>query len=491
MALFNLYKDIKARTDGEIYIGVVGPVRSGKSTFIKRFMEKMILPNFEDENEKIRAVDEMPQSAGGKTIMTAEPKFIPSDAVEVRLSEDTVAKFRLIDCVGFMVEGAAGHIEGDTERSVKTPWFDYEIPFSEAAELGTRKVIKDHSTIGIIITSDGSFGELERNAYEAAEEKAVNELKAIGKPFVIILNTVKPYSEEAHARAEEMQNKYGVRVLPVSCEQLRKEDITNILEAILFEFPVSEMKFYMPGWIDMLSRENPIKSGIIGYVKEFIKKIGRMKDFRNQLYDSTEDSFVNKVRIDKICLEVGTADIYIETDESYYYQTISNLLDADIKDEYSMIRNMKELALMKKEYLKLTNAYQEVLSRGYGVVTPTEADIVLEKPELIKHGNRFGVKVKANAPSIHMIAANIETEIAPIVGTEEQANDLINYISSGADEKENIKEALIFGKSIGDMVSDGISSKIDKMTDECRIKLQETIQKIVNESSKGIVFIII
>lgn len=489
---YNIYKDIQQRTGGEIYIGVVGPVRTGKSTFIKRFMDMLVIPKIEDVHSRERAVDELPQSAAGRTIMTTEPKFIPKEAAVIGLDDETKVKVRLIDCVGYMVEGAQGHIEDDEERMVKTPWFTYEIPFTQAAELGTKKVINDHSTIGIVVTSDGSFGELDRRAYEQPEEKTISELKAIGKPFVVVLNTIKPYSEDAKNLAAAMEEKYGVSVIPINCEQLRAEDISRIMESVLLVFPVSEVSFYMPKWADMLSSSHPVKQELGQTVGQLFAKMNIMKDLRKLDLEEGESDLVKKCRIEKISLEDGSVSIRFDLNDRYYYDIISDIMGMKVGGEYELIKNMKELAAKRDEFDRFADAYSEVRSKGYGVVTPRREEIMLEEPELIKHGAKYGVKIKASAPSVNMISAVIETEIAPIVGTQQQAEDLIGYIKAGAaSDDESIKDALIFGKSIGALVEEGIDGKIAHMTDECQMKLQETLQKIINESSAGVVFVII
>lgn len=489
--IYDVYNDIKARTGGDIYIGVVGPVRTGKSTFIKRFMDLLVIPNITDVHNKERAIDELPQSAAGKTIMTTEPKFIPKEAAQIQLGDDTMVNIRLIDCVGYMVEGASGHIENEQERLVKTPWFDYEIPFTQAAEIGTRKVINDHSTIGIVITTDGSFGELPRDSYLQAEEKTIAELKKLKKPFIVLLNTNRPYSESTQVLAAEIANKYNVTVMPVNCEQLKKDDINHIMTNILSVFPVSEVDFFMPKWAEMLPDDHWLKEDLIASVKELLKRISLIRDARPELM-TTESKYVNRFKIDKIEMESGKVKVFVEFDDKYYYNILSDLIGVPIEDEYQLISTIRELANIKGEYEKVSGACYEVRSKGYGVVMPTQDEITVEEPEIMKHGNKYGVKIKATAPSIHMIKANIETEIAPIVGSEEQANDLINYIKRNASENPaGIWETNIYGKSIQQLVQDGITTKINKMTDESQMKLQETMQKIVNDSNGGIICIII
>ena len=487
---YDMYQDISQRTNGEIYIGVIGSVRSGKSTFIKRFMELMVLPFMEDTHEKERAMDELPQSAQGNTIMTTEPKFVPKEAAEIRLSADAKVKVRLIDCVGYMAEGANGHMENGVERMVKTPWFDYEIPFTKAAEIGTRKVIKDHATIGIVMTSDGSFTDISRENYEKAEEKTVAELKSIGKPFVIILNSQRPYSEETGKLVKEMEEKYHVTVMALNCEQLHKDDINHILKGILFEFPIAKISFYTPRWVEMLKPENRIKANIIQNAKKILDDLSIIKDAYN--YESApEEDYISEIKMESMNLQNGNVTLKVILDEKYYYENISELTGVEVSSEYQLISLLQELSEKKKEFEKVADAISSVKQKGYGVVTPELTDITMEEPVLIRHGNKFGVKMKAVSPSIHMIKANIETEIAPIVGSEEQANDLINYLKEGQQKEEGVWNTNIFGKSGGELMEDGIHSKIAMMDDESQMKLQESMQKIVNDTNGGLVCIII
>ncbi len=487
---FDLYNDISKRTGGEIYIGVVGPVRTGKSTFIKRFMDILVLPRIEDEHEKMRTRDELPQSSGGKTITTTEPKFIPKDAAQIEICEGVNVKVRLIDCVGYMVEGAAGHMEEDTERMVKTPWFQEEIPFTQAAEIGTRKVIQDHSTIGIVITTDGSFGELPGNVYRDAEEQTIMELKHIGKPFVVLLNTTKPFSEEVKNEVREMENRYDVKVLPVNIDQLKREDITEILEQVMYEFPISVLEFYAPKWMDIMSVNNPMKQNIMEKLREIMIKVRTVRDLLEQEI-ALESEYVKRCKLDHVNIADGTAAYQIEADNRYYYDLLSSITGEQITGEYQLMQLLQTLAEMKKEYNKVLNALDSVRQKGYGVVTPDRKEITLEDPTLIRHGGKFGVKIKAQSPSIHMIKANIETEIAPIVGTQQQAQDLIRYISDAETTKDGIWETNIFGKTVEQLVNDGITSKISMIGEESQVKLQDTMQKIVNDSSGGMVCIII
>ena len=487
---FNLYKDISQRTGGEIYIGVVGPVRTGKSTFIKRFMDIMVIPKIENEHDRTRAMDELPQSSGGKTITTTEPKFIPKEAVEIAINDGAKVKVRLIDCVGYMVEGATGHMEEDMERMVKTPWFTEEIPFTQAAQIGTRKVIQDHSTIGIVVTTDGSFGELPRDAYRNAEEQTITELKRLGKPFVVLVNTSKPYSEEAKNTATELEKKYNIKAIPINVDQLKKEDIVNILEQVMYEFPLTVVEFYTPKWMDIMSVSNPMKQELIDKLREIMNHVESVRDLLGQ--DLALDSdYVRKCKFDHINIADGTAAFQLEADNRYYYEMLSSMTGENITGEYQLMQILMSLAEMKREYSKVLSALESVRQKGYGVVTPDREEITLDTPTVIKHGNKYGVKIKAQSPSIHMIKANIETEIAPIVGTQQQAQDLIRYISDAETSKEGIWETNIFGKTIEQLVHDGITGKIAMIGEESQIKLQDTMQKIVNDSNGGMVCIII
>lgn len=486
---YDLYKDIQERCQGEIYIGVLGPVRTGKSTFIKRFMEELVLPFMEDENERTRAVDELPQSAGGRTITTTEPKFIPSDAARVMLDGDIEVSVRLIDCVGYMVEGAAGHMEEGEERMVKTPWFDVEIPFTQAAEMGTDKVMNDHSTIGLVVTTDGSIGDLSRSNYLDAEEKTIVAMKKTGKPFLVLVNSKKPYSDDAKKVAADISEKYGVAAMTVNCEQLKKNDIDDILEQILYEFPISSVEFYMPKWVELLPSDNRMKVDIMEKIMDMMKSYDSVRDvIKNPI--SINSEYIKRCKSDGINLYDGTIKVQLDVDEKYYYEMLTEMVGEKIPDEYSLIQKLKEFAEMKQEYTKVLSAVNMVRMKGYGVVTPEKEEITLDKPEVIRHGNKYGVKIKATSPSIHMIRANIETEIAPIVGTKEQADDLIAYIEQ-ADESESIWDTNIFGKTVEQLVNDGITSKVSAIGEESQMKLQDSMQKIVNDINGGMVCIII
>lgn len=490
MNAFQLYKDIQARTKGEIYIGVVGPVRTGKSTLIKRFMDVLVLPHMEDEHERAQTRDELPQSASGRTIMTTEPKFVPKEAAEISLSEETNVRVRLIDCVGYMVEGAAGHIEGGQERQVKTPWFDYEIPFTKAAEIGTRKVIREHATIGLVVTTDGSIGEISRENYREAEERTVRELQEIGKPFVVLINSRRPLGEEAGRLARELEETYGVRALPVNCQQLKEEDICRILEAVLYEFPVSEVQFFIPKWVEMLPRDHRIKQDLTEHVKKILEGLEEIKDAVAGI-PAPESEYIEDLRVGHIAMDTGCVRIQVEIGDRFYYETLSELTGLPIAGQYELIEAMKNLAALKEEYEEVKDAFTSVKMKGYGVVSPRREEIRLEDPVIIRQGNKYGVRIHSEAPSIHLIRANIETEIAPIVGNEQQAQDLADYIKEKKKSEGGIWETNIFGKSVEELVMDGMRNKISMIGDASQEKLQDTMQKIVNDSNGGLVCIII
>jgi stage IV sporulation protein A len=490
---FDLYKDIQGRTDGEIYIGVVGPVRTGKSTFIKRFMDLFVLPNIADEHVKQRAMDELPQSAAGKTIMTTEPKFIPQDAAQITLADESQIRVRLIDCVGFMVDGASGPLEGDENRMVKTPWYSDEIPFVDAARIGTEKVIKDHATIGVVVTTDGSIGELARENYQNAEKTTITKLQEIGKPFVIVLNTLHPYSAQTVQLQEGMEEQYRARVLPMNCQQMRREDVLAVLKAILYEFPVTQIDYRIPDWTQMLPLSHPVKAAIVESAKKSFERVDRVRDVEEVFAGMTpeEEDIFSEIQLQNIDPATGAVTVRMEVKESCYFAYIREMTGATIEGEHQLIEMIRSLSAMKQEYERVKDAMESVEQKGYGVVMPSLSDIRMEDPVVISHGGKYGIKMRAISPSIHMIKADIETEIAPIVGSEEQANDLIAYIKAADERGEGIWTTNIFGKTVGDLMEDGIRSKIMQMDDECQLKLQDTMQKIVNDSNGGMICIII
>lgn len=491
---YNLYKDIQERTNGEIYIGIVGPVRTGKSTFIKKFADLCIIPNMSDTNVRERTIDELPQSAQGRTIMTTEPKFVPQEAAVIQLDDSSTVKVRMVDCVGFEVEGASGYLENGEERMIKTPWFDRDVSFQEAARTGTQKVIREHSTIAVLVTTDGSVGDIPRENYISAEEETVQELKQAGKPFVIILNSLTPFDNKTIKLKTELEEKYNACVISVNCTNMQRDEALEILEKILFEFPVSKIDFRIPKWIQMLSEDNKVKHQLIFSARTILDKVVSMRDVKkelSQLKIEDEAQVIKEISLKELNLNNGTVFINFEVNEARYFEYISDMAGVTIEGEYQMIDLIRQLTQMKGEYEKIKDAFESVQQKGYGVVMPGLADIKMEDPVVISHGNKYGVKMNAVSPSIHMIRANIETEIAPIVGSREQAEDLITYIKDSEKQTEGIWTTNIFGKSIGELMEDGIKSKIMQMDDECQLKLQETMQKIVNDANGGMICIII
>ena len=486
---FNVYKDIEKRTNGEIYIGVVGPVRTGKSTFIKNFMDVAIVPNIEDDNEVKRTMDELPQSSSGKTIMTTEPKFIPNNAVAIKIGGKADVKVRLIDCVGFMVDGATGHMEDDKERMVKTPWFDYDIPFSKAAEIGTEKVISEHSTIGVVITCDGSFTDIEPEAYNRALDKTVKELMSINKPFIILVNSLDPTSNECQALTAEIAAKYNVSTLAINCLRLNEMDVNNILENILFEFPITEIVYNVPKWLEIMDFENELMKYIVNFSKDVLSKIIKIKDIK-KLKLQPDGEYIKGAQMASVELSNGKLVFNYDIDEKYYYDMLTNMTGTKIENQLQLIKMVREMASQRSNYIKVNEAISKVRNTGYGIVTPDKEEIVLENPELIRSGNKYGVKIKATAPSIHFVIANILTEISPIIGSEEQAKDLIDFINNKESE-DNIWETNIFGKSIGQIVDEGIMTKINNLTEETQSRMQGTIEKITNDQSRGVICIVL
>ncbi|MCL2840120.1 MAG: stage IV sporulation protein A [Defluviitaleaceae bacterium] len=492
MDYHNLYKDISERTGGDIYIGVVGPVRTGKSTFIKRFMDLLVIPNIENNYSKERAKDELPQSAAGKTNMTTEPKFVPNEAIEIHMDDVASFKVRMIDCVGYLVPGASGHLDGDMPRMVSTPWAEDKMPFAEAAEMGTRKVITDHSTIGIVITTDGSIAEIPREDYIEAEERVVRELKAINKPFVMLLNTQTPFSPDTDRLREELAERHSAPVIAINCAQLKIEDIHAVIEKVLYEFPVQEIRLNYPKWIETLPIDHWLKQSFIGAVKQMVSGVGKLREMRNHMNILEENEYVKKAFLEKIALGEGTAHIELSVDETLFYQILSETTGMDIAGEYQLISTIKILAEAKKEYDKIKYALEEVHRKGYGIVTPATDEMKLDPPVLVKHGAKYGVKIRASAPSIHLIRADIETEVSPLVGSEKQSEDLITYINQEmSEDPSKIWDLNMFGKSMHEMVRDGLQNKLFRMPEDAQMKFQDTLQRIINEGSGGLICIIL
>ena len=492
MTDIKLYSDIAKRTNGDIYIGVVGPVRTGKSTFIRRFMENVVLPSITDENELSRAKDEMPQSAAGKTVMTTEPKFVPEKAAQIIFGENATANVKMVDCVGFIVDEANGQYEEGNPRMVNTPWSDASIPFGEAAELGTRKVINDHSTIGVLVTTDGTIGEIERNAYIQAEQKAVNELKKSGKPFVIVLNSKTPDSKESENMALELEEKYNVPVALVNLLELNKDDVEGILEMLLYEFPIQEITVKLPDWVYAISEEHKIRKSINDTVLLCAQTIKKAGDVSNGFKAVSECEYVSGVNVKSIDLGKGRAEICIELREGLFYETLGELTNMEIGNEEQLISRMLELSEAKKEYDKVSQALKDVEEKGYGIVTPNLEDLRLEDPEITKQQGSYGVKLKASAPSIHMIKATIQTELNPIVGTEQQSEELIKFLLRGFEEDPaKLWESNMFGTSLYELVNEGLNSKLAQIPPEARLKFGDTLQKLINEGSGGLICIIL
>ncbi|MDI3540726.1 Stage IV sporulation protein A [Koleobacter methoxysyntrophicus] len=492
MERFDLLKDIAERTNGDIYIGVVGPVRSGKSTFIKKFMEKIVLPHIENVHDKNRTKDELPQSGAGKTITTAEPKFIPNEAVELKIKDNIKFRVRIVDCVGYTVKGALGYEDENGPRMVSTPWFDKPIPFQEAAELGTRKVISDHSTIGLVVTTDGSITEIPRESYKEPEERIIAELKELDKPFIVILNTTMPREEKTKELKQEMEQKYQVPVIPADCSDLDQDDIYTILQEVLYEFFVKEININMPKWINALEEDYWLKKSFLNAVKEISNTINKLRDIEKAVMAFNEYDFVDKAVLEEMDLGTGVANIKIEPKEGLFYKILSETSGFEITGDDQLIRLMKELSIAKREYDKIAGALEKVKDTGYGIVPPFLEEMVLEEPEIIRHGSKFGVKLKASAPSIHMIKADIQTEVSPIVGTEKQSEELVNYLLNEFEsDPKKIWESNIFGKSLHDLVREGIQNKLNHMPETAQMKLQETLQRIINEGSGGLICIIL
>jgi stage IV sporulation protein A len=488
----NIYQNIVERTNGDIYIGIVGPVRTGKSTFIKRFMELMVLPNIDNNYRKERAKDELPQSGNGRTITTTEPKFVPNEAVVINMNDNVQMRIRLIDCVGYLVKGALGYVEGEKQRMVMTPWTDKAVPFEQAAEYGTHKVIEDHSTIGLIVTTDGTITEIPRENYIEAEERVVKELNEINKPFIIILNSTRPQDKETENLASVLQEKYQSPVIAMDVKNMTVDDVNNIIESLLYEFPIKEIKMNLPNWIEGLDDDHWIKTGIINAIKTSLPSLNKLKDIKLFTTQFNGLEYVKDIETKKIDMGTGTADVKIDTYSDVYYKVLSEVSGFTIEDDSKLISLLKELSKAKKEYDKVSDALENAKDSGYGVVSPQLDELVLEEPEIIKQGGRLGVKLKASAPSLHIIRADIKTEVSPIIGTERQSEESIKYLLDEFEkDPQKIWDTNIFGKPMFDLVKDGLQNKLYKMPDDVQLKLQQTIQRIVNEGSGGILCIII
>lgn len=488
----NIYQDISKRTGGQIYLGVVGGVRTGKSTFIKRFMDTLVIPNIPDENQRKRAVDELPQSSAGRTIMTTEPKFIPEDSVEVRLEDNVSFRVRMIDCVGYIVPSALGYIENEQPRMVKTPWYDEEIPFNMAAEIGTQKVITDHSTVGIVITTDGSITDIPRDEYEEAEQRVVSELKSIDKPFVMLLNCTEPEKREAKALAERLSEKYAIPVVPVNCLELDENEIKRILAQLLFEFPVKEIGVDVPKWITSLEKNHWLRNSVIGAIGDSSREIVRLRDISGACSGMRGCEYIDKADIESIDLGSGTAKVTLSLGKGLFWKVLSEQTGMDIEDEADMLKTVVDLTSMKTEFDKIKSAYDDVMETGYGIVMPSKEELTLEEPQIIKQGTKYGIKLRASAPSIHMLRTNINTEVTPIVGSEQQSEELINYmLKEFEDDPVKIWESNIFGKNLHELVNEGMHNKLCRMPADARARLNETIERIINDGCNGLICIIL
>ena len=492
MAEYAIYQDIATRTGGEIYIGVVGPVRTGKSTFIKRFMEALVLPNISEGYVRDRARDEMPQSAAGKTVMTTEPKFIPDEAVHVVIDDCASLRVKMIDCVGYIVPDALGTIEDGQPRMVRTPWQEEPMPFVQAAEMGTQKVITEHSTIGMLITTDGSIGEIGRDSYVEAEERVVGELKAMGKPFAVILNSASPASDSAIALAYELEAKYNVPVALVSCLDLDAEDIRHILELVLHEFPVTEVRVKLPGWTTALEDNHPLKASLLDSIRVCAGNVTKTGDVKQAFESLSDNEYVKDAQVEHIDLGNGRAQVSVALQDGLYYSVISELTGFDIGGEQDLVQLLRDFAALKGEYERVAEAVKSAEEKGYGIVMPDISELHLEQPEIVKQAGGYGVRLRASAPSVHMIRANIETEISPIVGTEQQSEDLVRYmLEEFSDSPERIWESNMFGKTLYELVNEGLHTKLEHMPEESRDKLSETLERIINEGSNGLICIIL
>ncbi len=488
----NIYQDIAARTGGDIYVGVVGPVRTGKSTFIKKFMDSLVLPNIISPAQRDRATDEMPQSSAGRTIMTTEPKFIPETAAEITIESSINLKVRLIDCVGYIVPSSLGYIENDMPRMVATPWFDEPVPFNMAAEIGTQKVINEHSTIGLVITTDGSIGEIPRAEYEEAEERVINELKSINKPFVVLLNCMYPQSSEAKELAETLSAKYSTAVMPVNCLDLDEGEIKDILANLLKEFPVNDVTLKLPYWINSIDNDHWFKKSLYADLLKIagkVKKISDIKGFIEEIKD-----IENIISADKLSIDMGTGNVETEIslNKEFFYKILNEFTGLSISSERDIIETIINLAKSYKEYQRVKNALDEVEATGYGIVMPETEELSLEEPEIVKQGGRYGVRLRASAPSIHMMKADITTEVSPIVGSEKQSEDLVMYLLKEFEEDPvKIWDSNIFGKSLHDLVNEGLHTKLARMPADARMRLQETIEHVINEGCNGLICIIL
>ena len=488
----NIYQTIATRTAGDIYIGVVGPVRTGKSTFIKRFMETQVIPNIDNVYRKERARDELPQSGSGRTIMTAEPKFVPEEAAQVQLPDGGSFSVRLVDCVGYMVKGAIGQFEEDSPRMVTTPWYDHEIPMVEAAEIGTRKVISEHSTIAIAVTTDGSISEIPREDYLEAEERVIRELQELGKPFIVLLNSAEPHSDRAQAIGRDISSRYGVNCVPVNCLELGEEDVGALLKAVLYEFPLRELDIFLPPWVDALPGEHPIKAGLYDAIRAGTEQLRHIREVETVVAGLGDCQDISQAVITAIDLGTGVASATLSLPRELFYRTLSEQSGFAVADDGDLMSLLTRLSAVKTEYDKVAGALKDVRETGYGIVVPGIDELELEEPEIMKQGGRYGVKLKASAPSIHMIRADIETAVSPIVGNEKQSEDMVNYLLQEFEgDTSKIWQSNIFGRSFHELVSEDLQTKLKRMPEDARRKLRETLTRIINEGSGGLICIIL
>lgn len=488
----NIYKSISERTGGDIYIGVVGPVRSGKSTFIRRFMEELVVPCISEQYMRERTVDELPQASAGKTIMTTEPKFIPEEAVAINIDDTATVNIRMIDCVGYIIPSAVGYVENDSPRMVRTPWFDTEVPFNMAAEIGTQKVITEHSTVGIVVTTDGSVTGLDRDEYEECEQRVISELSELGKPFVVLMNTVDETSERTEALCESMRQKYGVSVLPVNCLTMTKNDIAGIITSLLYAFPVKEIGVSMPRWVNSLAKGHWLKEEIFGGIRKSAEKVRYLRDIKPLCVEITDCGHVLSSDIAEIDLGTGACKIKVELDGTLFYRILSEESGLEISGDDELMPTILDLVRFKRRFEKFSDALNQVEKIGYGIVMPEEGELTLDEPEIIKQGGKFGVRLKANAPSIHLIRADISAEVEPIIGTERQSEELISYLMNDFDrDPEKIWDTNIFGKSLSEMVSEGLQSKLSRLPEDAREKLREAVERIINEGCSGLICLLI
>lgn len=488
----SIYNDISRRTGGEIHIGVVGPVRTGKSTFIKNMLEKLVLPNMENSFAKMRALDEMPQSADGKTVMTTEPKFVPNDAAAVFLPSGARFNVKLIDCVGYVAEGALGLYEEGKPRMVKTPWQEEPMPFEDAAKMGTDKVIREHSTAGVVITADGSFSELERASYEKAEESVIDEMKKTGKPFTVILNTTHPDSDETAKLTAALTQKYGVRVNAVNCLEMTEKDIEDVLGAVLYEFPITELRFTVPSWLSTLSEEHPLRQRILCGIAERADSISRLCEVKECFSEVYDDEFGTGLHFDSLDLSNGTARLAVSVPRELFYKILSGVSGLEIQNDRDLVGVVTGLSLSKSRYEKFEKALQEVEETGYGIVTPCAEDMTLEEPEIVKHAGSYGVKLRASAPSIHLMRADIKAEVSPVVGSEKQSEEIVKFLLREFEEDPaKIWESNLFGTSLHNLINESLNAKLSHMPTEARSKMCDTLQKIINEGAEGLICILL